>query len=500
MVASPSSSARGAGGSDQGDRSRGEGSRAKRRYASRPVGATGVVGAERVVLDRGGGGEESYPTPRVGGKVGVPFEGNVVTRVGEPGGSSRGAVVGGDARQSGRDGATAGSGASRGRRLFFASVGFAVVGESMGQIAERSLTSEHSRLRTAQRRQLIQKSVASFAEQEVIPEEAIVQGVKKEARRAGAIAALAAVGALGSQAISARKKSRNASGAPRDVASSVDDNEACVLGATCAPDWSVDEDEVEDDVGPPSAAPAASDSKAPWWREMDLDSVVHTVVFSSCYGGLFQPHWFNVLNSYEWSDLVFPPKMELQLRALAEQLQQAQIMPVEMPENTMFALRHSQLQLQYVFDFIREAGGYSDPSLVASVSLSLAKPLEAASASLLPLALNQLVVIPLLYWPSFFLFMGLVEGKSLSTMFQTLHQRLPSVMKVNLGFWIPAQGFQFGMVPPQHQALYVAAMGVIWNGVLASVTTPAPAPAIDTSSSSTDAAAREDVEIDVEAR
>ena len=64
----------------------------------------------------------------------------------------------------------------------------------------------------------------------------------------------------------------------------------------------------------------------------------------------------------------------------------------------------------------------------------------------------------------------------MTTVLQTLHQRLPSLMKANLAFWLPAQGFQFAAVPVDDQAVYVAVMGVLWNGVLAVVTTPKGVP------------------------
>ena len=116
----------------------------------------------------------------------------------------------------------------------------------------------------------------------------------------------------------------------------------------------------------------------------------------------------------------------------------------------------------------RNAGGFADPSLVSSVSLSL----DAAGQTLAPLLVNQLVAIPALYWPSFFLFAALAEGRSAQTALQTLHRKLPGLMKANLAFWIPAQGFQFSHVPAEQQAVYVACAGVVWNGILATITAP----------------------------
>ena len=71
-----------------------------------------------------------------------------------------------------------------------------------------------------------------------------------------------------------------------------------------------------------------------------------------------------------------------------------------------------------------------------------------------------------------FLFTGAVEGWSISLILETLWQRLPGLMRANLSFWIPAQGFQFSQVAPEDQAMYVAGMSVLWNGVLAAVTAP----------------------------
>ena len=105
---------------------------------------------------------------------------------------------------------------------------------------------------------------------------------------------------------------------------------------------------------------------------------------------------------------------------------------------------------------------------MSSVSLSL----DAAGQTLAPLLVNQLVAIPALYWPSFFLFAALAEGRSAQTALQTLHRKLPGLMKANLAFWIPAQGFQFSHVPAEQQAVYVACAGVVWNGILATITAP----------------------------
>lgn len=394
------------------------------------------------------------------------------------------------------------------RRLFLTALGGAVLAETAGQLAERTLISESSRLRLQQKRRVLQESVESFADtkETAITAEMVEESVKRELTRAGAISALALLGAVGSKVISKQKKRRElaASEEPKAppggvpsaestsssasltaaattavadaMAGNVADDEdipPCLTGASCSPDWSsVDE---ENDVVV-NAAAAAADAVSPAATTspplklgqdslklgQDFDDVAKTVVFSACYGGLFQPHWFNVLNSYGWSDIILPSELELQLRTLGENLHRGQTLQGVPAEGASFA----------VSQFLEVAGGYGDPSLVAAVSLSLAAPLEAAGSFLAPLAVNQLMAIPLLYWPSFFLFTGAVEGQPLTTILQTLHRRLPQLMKANLAFWIPAQGFQFSSVPVDDQAVYVAVMGVLWNGVLAAMMTP----------------------------
>lgn len=360
-----------------------------------------------------------------------------------------------------------------GRRLFMAALAGAAVAETAGQVVERTMISESARLRLEQKRRVIRGSIRSAGlEFEDRPRGG--DAIGKEVKRASAIAALAALGAVGSRVImQAKRGAVDAVEAARSGSfDSIDEGDACLTGGTCAPNWSVDEDEDEDAARTTASTSESSPAGAldvsffrplEGWTSEDVKNVAKTVFFSACYGGLFQPHWFNVLNSYDWSAIILPRQLELQLAQLQQQLMLGQAMAgVGAPPETA-----NQLRL-----FLESAGGYGDPSMVAAVSLSLAAPLEAAGQSLAPLAVNQLMAIPLLYWPSFFLFTGAVEGQSLSVILETLWQRLPGLMRANLAFWLPAQGFQFSQVPAEDQAIYVAIMGVLWNGVLAAMTAP----------------------------
>jgi hypothetical protein len=361
-----------------------------------------------------------------------------------------------------------------GRRLFMAALASAVVAETAGQVVERTMISESARLRLEQKRRVIRGSIRSAGlEFEDRPRGG--DAIGKEVKRASAIAALAALGAVGSRVImQAKRGAVDAVSAARSGSfDSIDEGDACLTGGTCAPNWSVDEDDKDEDAARTAASTFESSPAGALdfsffrplegWTSEDVKNVAKTVIFSACYGGLFQPHWFNVLNSYDWSAIILPRQLELQLAQLQQQLMLGQAMAGvgAAPETA------NQLRL-----FLESAGGYGDPSMVAAVSLSLAAPLEAAGQSLAPLAVNQLMAIPLLYWPSFFLFTGAVEGQSLSVILETLWQRLPGLMRANLAFWLPAQGFQFSQVPAEDQAIYVAVMGVLWNGVLAAMTAP----------------------------
>ena len=270
------------------------------------------------------------------------------------------------------------------RRLFLATAAGALVAETAGQVAERTMVSETARLRLEQRRREIAKGLAKFGF--VVVDDRprqIVSGAEAELSRAGTISGLALVGAVGSRGI-AKAKTR------LELRRKRRQREEETRGARSVPS-----DEKNSD------AAVAYD-------------IAKTVLFSACYTGLWQPHWFNVLNSYDWTGLFTPG-----------------VAP--MPLSTTF---------------------------------------DALGQSVGPLLVNQLVVIPLAYWPSYFLFTGAAERTSVAASLQTLHARLPELMRANLTFWMPAQAVQFAYVPVEDQAVYVAVMGVVWNGVLATLSRP----------------------------
>ena len=398
------------------------------------------------------------------------------------------------------------------RRLFLATVAGGIVAETAGQLAESTLMSERERLQLDQKRQKIKAALvaAGFTDEDVLKETAehAPDTLQAEIKRAGVIAALAGVGSVGSRLITEWKRRRavrdaadrcarlvqteNAKlsgpdvvdGAAASAAAAAAcalespeleamrsrDTAACEVTGTCAPDWDYVEDapEVDEEATGDEERFELSPMSAPWLRRADWDDVAKTIVFSTCYGGLFQPHWFNVLNSYDWSTAIIPEQFDIQMRAMIEAVSRGQYLPGLDPylmPKVVDAARSSAFSA---------AGAFANPSFT-SFELSFLPGVEKFSELICPLGVNQLIAIPLLYWPSFFFFTGIVEGQSLTTVMTTLHQRLPGLMKANLMFWIPAQGFQFAAIPVDEQAVYVAAAGVVWNGILATIMAPKPA-------------------------
>ena len=282
------------------------------------------------------------------------------------------------------------------RRLFLATVCGALVAETSGQVAERTLASETSILRLEQRRKEIKFALERVGFQMVNDRpRQIVSSVENELQRAGTISGLALLGAVGSRAIA---KGR----------ANVDKNRR-----STGDDLSSGKQEKDD-----SSSERQPSTSAQTNTEKELFEISKTVLFSTCYTGLWQPHWFNVLNSYDFAGLVCDWSGDL---------------------------------------------------------IQLNSTMEGIGQALFPLAVNQLVIIPLVYWPTYFLFTGAAERVDIATSLKTLQCRLPELMSANLAFWIPVQAVQFSFIPVEDQAVYVAVMGVIWNGILASLSQPGAA-------------------------
>ena len=210
---------------------------------------------------------------------------------------------------------------ANGRRLFMATLAGAAVAETAGQVAERTLISESARLRLEQKRRVIRESIRSSG----LEFENRLRGgaaVGKELKRASAISALACLGAVGARVM--LKAQRGAVEVVEEVV------EAVRSGSFDSADED-DEDAAQTAASTrESSISGARDFRFPGplegWTSEDFASVAKTMLFTTCYSGFFQPHWFNVLNSYDWSAIIFPRQLELQLARLHEQLMVGQAM------------------------------------------------------------------------------------------------------------------------------------------------------------------------------
>jgi len=82
---------------------------------------------------------------------------------------------------------------------------------------------------------------------------------------------------------------------------------------------------------------------------------------------------------------------------------------------------------------------------------------------------NQLVVVPLVYYPLFFALTGLVQGLTTEEAMARARSQFVPLIKRNLLFWLPVQLVQFEFVPEELQVTWVALFGYVWKVILSSV-------------------------------
>ena len=110
-----------------------------------------------------------------------------------------------------------------------------------------------------------------------------------------------------------------------------------------------------------------------------------------------------------------------------------------------------------------EAAGVTglDPSLLAAVECT---------------ALNQLVVVPIVYYPLFFGVTGAVQGLTATESLARARANFVSLTLRNWKFWIPAQLAQFAFLGEEWQVPYTCVMGLVWNIILSAAAGEARAP------------------------
>lgn len=84
-------------------------------------------------------------------------------------------------------------------------------------------------------------------------------------------------------------------------------------------------------------------------------------------------------------------------------------------------------------------------------------------------AINQFVVIPLLYMPLFFAFTGAMAELNLAESIERMRSLYASILKRNYAFWLPVQFFVFFALPQDYQVPLLSAASLIWTVILSSL-------------------------------
>lgn len=84
-------------------------------------------------------------------------------------------------------------------------------------------------------------------------------------------------------------------------------------------------------------------------------------------------------------------------------------------------------------------------------------------------AFNQLIVVPIIYYPLFFSITGAVQGLTLTQSIQRARANFVDLTLRNWKFWIPAQYIQFAYLGIEWQVPYTCAMGLVWNVILSTL-------------------------------
>lgn len=81
-------------------------------------------------------------------------------------------------------------------------------------------------------------------------------------------------------------------------------------------------------------------------------------------------------------------------------------------------------------------------------------------------AFNQLVVVPIVYYPLFFAVTGAVQGLTTDQSLERARTQFFYLTVRNWSFWIPAQFCQFAFLELDWQVPYTCVMGLVWNIIL----------------------------------
>mmetsp|Transcript_1723 Transcript_1723/g.2615 ORF Transcript_1723/g.2615 Transcript_1723/m.2615 type:complete len:280 (-) Transcript_1723:45-884(-) len=82
---------------------------------------------------------------------------------------------------------------------------------------------------------------------------------------------------------------------------------------------------------------------------------------------------------------------------------------------------------------------------------------------------NQLVIVPFLYYPIFFLVTGFVQGMSYKQTLERARKQFPMLIKRSFAFWLPVHFIQFMFVEEDFQVPFISLIGLCWTVILSSI-------------------------------
>ena len=105
----------------------------------------------------------------------------------------------------------------------------------------------------------------------------------------------------------------------------------------------------------------------------------------------------------------------------------------------------------------------NDVILAATTSVSSATAFAAAMEQTLA---SQLLIVPFLYYPAFFIMTSIIQQLTYQQAIQRVQDTFVPLMQRNLLFWIPIQYIQFGYVPIELQIPFLSVCGLVWTIII----------------------------------
>jgi len=79
---------------------------------------------------------------------------------------------------------------------------------------------------------------------------------------------------------------------------------------------------------------------------------------------------------------------------------------------------------------------------------------------------NQFLIVPLVYYPLFFGITGYAQGLTTEESLTRWKSAFGPIQLRNWVFWVPANAYQYAVIPIEYQITYNCAMGLVWNVIL----------------------------------